>query len=653
MIFDQEQRRYRFFVEHNIPPRVVWLTRQLPWFVIVFVWSLLALLVYGIHGSSGLFWDIVYSTLPQHYYDHHTGVFDAISPVLTHLFLGLKFAMVAFAAGQWASMVVRSGLLSGFFGLLLGAVLCGWVLLMEAMSLSWLWTVLPIPLVLLWATWLRAPDWARENTQWSARFRAAAVVLIPALTLMVAVPYYRVHEIPDVSPGFEPAAYPAEITPEAKATAELYRRANELYVSVPQPIQPEPADNVGRAPHHNQLQWLKNNSESLALVLEASRSDSCALDDPATMTSITWLPNGAPLIQLIVTSGRQLEAEGKLDEALDRYLTALKVIDHWTRFALYNEVFHRIASANRVFSQLNYWASQKGQTPERIAAAIKRIGELDLIAPRIQDALESNYIITRRYLRGDESVLPVLYPNKKVSGPTQSQILWRKLMPWETTRELQRLAWATASALFRLQNMRYNIDRGKGIVDELPSLNSGLNAAHLDLAWRNIADEGSLAKCLCDFEVHRRATILILALESYQLRQGRLPETLAEIAGPDLPKLPVDPYSGRPYVYFSNGLPAPATPLDQAELQEARRYARHFVYLPSLPFIWSTGPELRSVGWRASSAIDPANPATNDSEVVVNYELRDGFGETHRLPTYQALFRGLWFAIPNPVYEPK
>ena len=28
---DHEQRSYRFFVEHNVPPRYVWLTRQLPW----------------------------------------------------------------------------------------------------------------------------------------------------------------------------------------------------------------------------------------------------------------------------------------------------------------------------------------------------------------------------------------------------------------------------------------------------------------------------------------------------------------------------------------------------------------------------------------------------------------------------------------------
>jgi len=181
-LVDQEQKRFRFSgAQHS--PRAVWWTRQLPGSRLLSCGVLLALL------ASTSAWRIV------------VGSVDGSSPLLAQLnlvILGLKFAMVAFAAGQWTSMMVRSGLLSGFFGLLLGTMLCGWVLRMEAMHLSWLWTVLPIPLVLLWATWLRAPDWVRENTQWSARFRATGVVVIPALTLMVAVPYYRVHEIPVV-----------------------------------------------------------------------------------------------------------------------------------------------------------------------------------------------------------------------------------------------------------------------------------------------------------------------------------------------------------------------------------------------------------------------------------------------------------------------
>src|SRR5690606_32344937 len=62
-------------------------------------------------------------------------------------------AIPAFAAGQWVSMFVRSGLLSGFFSLLLAGGLAVWAGITFAMELSWLLFLAPIPIILFWATW--------------------------------------------------------------------------------------------------------------------------------------------------------------------------------------------------------------------------------------------------------------------------------------------------------------------------------------------------------------------------------------------------------------------------------------------------------------------------------------------------------------------
>ncbi|HKD35542.1 MAG TPA: hypothetical protein VKB78_02040, partial [Pirellulales bacterium] len=45
MVFlpDQEQRRYRFFAEHNIPPRLVWLSRHLPWLSVLTISTIVVL----------------------------------------------------------------------------------------------------------------------------------------------------------------------------------------------------------------------------------------------------------------------------------------------------------------------------------------------------------------------------------------------------------------------------------------------------------------------------------------------------------------------------------------------------------------------------------------------------------------------------------
>ena len=67
---------------------------------------------------------------------------------------------------------------------------------MHSVGIDLIWSALPIPIVLMYATWLRAPDWISENKRWSARIRAASVVLVPMAALLVAVPVYRVQQVP-------------------------------------------------------------------------------------------------------------------------------------------------------------------------------------------------------------------------------------------------------------------------------------------------------------------------------------------------------------------------------------------------------------------------------------------------------------------------
>ncbi|HEX4000929.1 MAG TPA: hypothetical protein VHX65_20455 [Pirellulales bacterium] len=98
-------------------------------------------------------------------------------------------------------------------GVLLSVVLCAWVWLMNSMHVNISWSVAPLPLVLLGATWLRAPDWATESRRWGARARAAAILLVPAIALLIAVPIYRTHQVPQVSPLAGNYWYVARIVP--------------------------------------------------------------------------------------------------------------------------------------------------------------------------------------------------------------------------------------------------------------------------------------------------------------------------------------------------------------------------------------------------------------------------------------------------------
>ena len=47
----------------------------------------------------------------------------------------------------------------------------------------------------------------------------------------------------------------------------------------------------------------------------------------------------------------------------------------------------------------------------------------------------------------------------------------------------------------------------------------------------------------------RRAATLLLALEAWKAQHGRFPDTLDELVGTYLDRLPLDPYSGKPFLY--------------------------------------------------------------------------------------------------------
>ncbi|MBI3838668.1 MAG: ABC transporter permease [Planctomycetia bacterium] len=666
---DQERRRFRFFVEHNVPPRYVWSSRQFPWIVTLFISTLVICLFWVPSASLASLWQLVKSATGPWgaYYGPAYGYFNDFVPFvdLPPMAFGLVCAAVSYCAGQWTSMFVRSGIMAGFFGLLLSAILCGWVGLMYAMQVSFLWSVTPIPLVLLWATWLRAPDWVRENTRWSARSRAAAVVLIPAIALIVAVPIYRVWQVALVGrPGFDPAEYLSQITPEGTATAALYRRADELYVG------------SGRGPTDTESKWLEENAKPLALVLEASRRPTCNFGDPRTFTERPRLRNEDWLISLILASGRQFEAEGKLDEALDRYFSALRVISHLPDSSLRPGV-EPPDSAGQVFSKFSYWAAQKGQTAERIGIAIKRLQAIDASLLRLDDYLKKDYIVARRATFGDLGAWLALSGQAKEDGQIMQRMLWGKLMPWEKQRGLLVLNLLTATALDRLHEMRETLAGESGVVDFLepgrswsPIHDFAVKFNHLQrhdaqsrqkvewlattyTVWPGIGASGRFAAAeLAEFEARRRAALLLLALEAHRLEHGGLPQSLSELVGPYFDALPLDPYSGHEFSYFPAGLPEPTTALEAAQLKDKnvmwRIWKRTSKVVPGKPCIWCTGQGLRvSAQYEGEPPERWWGPPEKSDRVVYYYTSRENADQWQPLLPYEAWSQGYWFPIPD------
>ncbi|MHB1037015.1 MAG: hypothetical protein ACYC35_19465, partial [Pirellulales bacterium] len=401
---DQSGRQFRFFAEHGARPRYVWLSRQL-------VWMFFLLVILVVSAAADGF--ALSAALPSRVNPETT-----VRTLTSIVGLSLVAAAVGYAAGQLASLFLRSGITATFGGLCVTAALGAWAWLMDFLGVSWAWSVMPIPFWLLWVTWLRAPDWILEHNGWKAWSRVSLSLVVPAAALVAAVPLYRVYSIPAGGPGFSVEEFARSVTAEERATAEMYRRACDLYVPPEDEGETkivrggvEPGTVVAPSPpaapwpdssslRPGQLAWLKTNQEALATVMKATARPDCAFFDPAAAELVVKdLARLKILFSLLKSDARRCEDEGQLDQAFDRYMAALRMSRHLRQ----RNVSQGADIADQIEQEVGYclvcWAARPGQTRARIGEAMLRLGELNQRLPSKADAIKADYLMTRRALR--------------------------------------------------------------------------------------------------------------------------------------------------------------------------------------------------------------------------------------------------------------
>jgi hypothetical protein len=410
--------------------------------------------------------------------------------------------------------------------------------------------------------------------------------------------------------------------------------------------------------------WLERNAEPLALVLEATGRQGCAFQDPRTMNDFQWLRNGNSLVSLVLTSGRQLEQEGKLDEALDRYFASFTVISQLSDPTLvHDHLWWRMREF--VFEAIVLWANQKGQTSEQIGHAIDRLQALDSKLLQTDETIEANYILAGRYVRGDAAAQRLLFDaGGKRNLPS---MLWPRLMPWETYRGERWLNQLTQRNLATLTSMRQIMAKGGGVDYLLPTVTRWESSEYLsppymtfdrrprmrlpewlDSTTPNLNSLVSLGErqslLLAEFEAQRRGTILVLALEAFRIDHGDLPATLDELAGKYVDRLPDDPYTGEEFDYFPQGLPQPSTALERAQLEYVQR--TNIPLWPGWPCVWCFGPTLSKSSWRAYDLISTEDHSKRPDRWTT-FRLRKDVPDMTPVPTFLAWGRGHWFPVPK------
>ncbi len=596
---DQRRNSFRFMADRGVPPKYIWLSRLLVALAPLMI--TLSVLLFFAYWLAPYAWIMASSHLVYYW-------------GLSMAFV-LASVIVGFTAGQLCSMFLRSAILAGLFSVILGLLLTGWCALMLLWQVNWLWSVVPIPLAMLLATRLRAADWLAERNGPRAWLPAGLALAIPAVTILMGVPAYRVYTVWNCSvpfssvyiPGnhFRPIIFPTgfvyapSVAPNQDALVNAYRRAI-------QDMTPRPArTGTERIKIRGGLfvlaasdrVWVNENRALIATLLQLSREKfshywSRERQDP-------FRDYFYRLLQLMEFSALKLETEGDLGGALERYLAVLRIIGQFREPASYSGYGATEQNVESVYAHLVHWATRPGQTSEQITAAIRQLEQLDATSSAGGDRIVAEVLLIERFLSGDVSAARELVPDQPVPPLT---LAWLHV-PWERTRAMGMLIKITQNKLRAISEAEYG-GRHNGRIP-LPSWQSrwfddmDLWKEHPEwpYALHKLIDvppiqfaqglgEERMVNGYATMETRRRAVRLILALEAWKLQHGELPETLDELVGPYFDALPVNPCSGEPFLYRRDGVKLAISwqlrpiwaPVASREQIPADR-----------PFIWSIG----------------------------------------------------------------
>ena len=256
---------------------------------------------------------------------------------------------------------------------------------------------------------------------------------------MTAVILVRIYEIPRVEPGFDVDDFLKPPTAEQLETLRLYdqaqqnsrpmqRRIESGAASAPQPGVPGQPETEKEPTLDELRRWVADNQTTIVLTLEASRHPVCAIWDAAR--GQTRVAGRLFLLdELLLASACVLEADGKLDEAWERYTAALHLANCKRTRAPGFIYFDGDGIERQVFGQLPQWAGHSQQEPKRIRTAIHNLELLSREVPSATTIVEDAYVEAVVCLDAD---LARRAPNDPRFGGAGRATRW--LLPWETAR---------------------------------------------------------------------------------------------------------------------------------------------------------------------------------------------------------------------------
>ncbi len=542
-VFSGDQRRmsFRFLAARGISPTRIWLSRQILWMVILLLLSLSLTPLFLLQGE-------LLSARPW-----------------MELLVLIGTMALAYSVGQLCSLYFRNIFVAIGATLAAIAVLIGWS---QAMMFSrvnlWL-SVAPIPVALIFASWLRMPDWLLERRTWYSRLRTALSLGVPLVGLVAAVITYRVVEYGPHGPGFDVDSFVAQRTSKGSETRSVYERSWEEIANMPGTeslrylyrgsqigleLLPVPADSPDWQPA---LRWVREHEKLIEPVVSETRAPSVAWHDPRYPADHQTVIGSTRLGVLLVLNGVQLEADGALQNSLERYLAVLR-LSHQLRAdgdAQLSVVADLLEMSS--YQRICVWAIHPDQTPRQLHSAMLQLHDLEQQRPPGSQTVKANYVV-------DEQRLDDV---RKAGGPWADLIqdgdakTWRLLgglMPWEVVRARRVSAHETRRQLELWRQMREQLLTAEPLdswLREVRVPNWAMQTTPFSVLLTSYQHSPPYSELRQ--ETARRGWKLVLALQIWHKEHGEYPKSLTELSGDLFTDVPADPLSGAPFRFVREG----------------------------------------------------------------------------------------------------
>ena len=576
----------RFLVQHGVTPGAVWTRR-------IWVWGL------GMTGFLAIF----------------LASFARLGPILPpggpsglaqmgyELIAIAAIVIDAFAVGIVCGMAIPrriTAVLVGVIGMLAIAPI---QVAVATMGMVPGWTLLLTPAILLGVSRAWAGDWMAGREGARPWVRLGLLLVIPFSILGSAYVAWRAWGVADVGPQFIAASAPVEAIPPGQDAVEEYRRViagvrASAFIQNLSGLNSEPDEEViarGWDPGQPQVvSFWGENRAAIDLARKASAMPGWRFEAVERLTidllsrgrwsrasggsAGSWPStpaSGCPGATCPVRLGRT--SSPKLRRANQLTATAPTLV----QMLIASQIHHRAVGL------AIDWAGDPRQSTETIRAArddLKRLPPLPSMAGALR--VES-LILDRTFDLPAEELDRFLGSGSLAHGPTGRLIFtWLTAPWWERTRAKRISRRLVAEMLPEMDREPWK---------RSPTANFDAFPEGSPLARLVFPACRGVVNALDREIVGRRALEQVLALRTWQIgHDGQYPETLEALVPGELERLPLDPYSGKPFGYVrSEGQPAlpPILPENPARAMHAPGSDR-LPTRPGQPILYSVGPNL-------------------------------------------------------------